>query len=324
MKCTEFDVLIDEMLSGILHPDANQHMRLCERCTSHYRARVSVQNSLRDLSAATPPGPSSATDRAVMERYRRLQRERGAAAAKPAPVTPTARQLKFPRRSLAPLWTSRMWLSGAAAVVFAVCGSAVHLWTGASSVSAPTVASVAPPSPMSSPQQSSPVSVPENSRRAVDSNSRHYLQRPSRILSKHASTQPQLASVPANRTRSSAEPVLTAKAVLKNPAVVFREDTGYNAMPTTRTYSNTAPVIRLASTGSANSVAQSASSTWAGYSNLMYCDPLTCSGPMQVVRIKVPVGRVRPNLGQSIGNAFVNADVVVGPDGVARAIRVAN
>jgi hypothetical protein len=45
---------------------------------------------------------------------------------------------------------------------------------------------------------------------------------------------------------------------------------------------------------------------------------------MQVVHIKVPVDQVKPNVGQSVGNSFVNADVVVGPDGVARAIRVAN
>jgi hypothetical protein len=45
---------------------------------------------------------------------------------------------------------------------------------------------------------------------------------------------------------------------------------------------------------------------------------------MQVVHIKVPVGQVKPNLGQTERNTFVNAEVVVGPDGVARAIRVAN
>ncbi len=84
------------------------------------------------------------------------------------------------------------------------------------------------------------------------------------------------------------------------------------------------PVLRLASTGVASNVAESASSTWPGYSNLMYCDPVVCSGPMQVVHIKVPVGQVRPNLGQTVGNSFVNAEVVIGPDGVARAIRVAN
>ena len=136
MRCNDFDTHIDEMLSGILHPDASQHMRQCERCTSHYRARATVQNGLRKL-AASAAGPSRATDRAVMASYRKLQQRR--AAAEPAP---TARLFTFPSRGLPPVWTSSTWWAGAlaAAVVFAVLGSAVHLWTGAPTVNAPTVA----------------------------------------------------------------------------------------------------------------------------------------------------------------------------------------
>jgi hypothetical protein len=109
-----------------------------------------------------------------------------------------------------------------------------------------------------------------------------------------------------------------------HPAVAYGEASNYDSGPVAHLPSNVAPVIRLANSGAAGNVAQSASSTWPGYSNLMYCDPMVCSGPMQVVHIKVPVGQVKPNLGQTVGNAFVNAEVVVGPDGVARAIRVAN
>jgi hypothetical protein len=98
----------------------------------------------------------------------------------------------------------------------------------------------------------------------------------------------------------------------------------YDSVAVTQQPGNAASVLRLASTGAASNVAESASSTWPGYSNLMYCDPVVCSGPMQVVHIKVPVGQVKPNLGQTVGNAFVNAEIVIGPDGVARAIRVAN
>jgi hypothetical protein len=104
---------------------------------------------------------------------------------------------------------------------------------------------------------------------------------------------------------------------------------GNSSAPTVaQSPANVSPLIHLASAeeaaNAAQNVAQSASSTWPGYSNLMYCDPVVCSGPMQVVHIKVPVDQVKPNVGQSSGNGFVNADVVVGPDGVARAIRVAN
>lgn len=80
MRCNDFDAHIDEMLSGILHPDANHHMRHCERCTSHFRSRATVQNGLRQLASATLPGPSRATDRAVMDGFRRLQQRRAPAA----------------------------------------------------------------------------------------------------------------------------------------------------------------------------------------------------------------------------------------------------
>lgn len=59
-----------------------------------------------------------------------------------------------------------------------------------------------------------------------------------------------------------------------------------------------------------------------GFQNLMFCDPLSCPGPMQVIRIQVPASAInrvpawRPNGG------MVQADVVVGPDGIARAIRI--
>ena len=79
MRCNDFDAHIDEMLSGILHPDANQHMRQCERCTSYFRARAAVQTGLHKLASATLSGPSRATDRAVMASYRRIQSQRASA-----------------------------------------------------------------------------------------------------------------------------------------------------------------------------------------------------------------------------------------------------
>jgi hypothetical protein len=119
--------------------------------------------------------------------------------------------------------------------------------------------------------------------------------------------------------------MFTAKATSARPSLAaYVEPSSYDSTPMTKVSASAAPVIRLANSASTGSVAQSSSSTWPGYSNLMYCDPVVCSGPMQVVHIKVPVGQVKPNLGQTVGNAFVNAEVVIGPDGVARAIRVAN
>jgi hypothetical protein len=54
----------------------------------------------------------------------------------------------------------------------------------------------------------------------------------------------------------------------------------------------------------------------AGYTDLMLCDPLSCSGDAQVVRMEVPA--------QGSSEQTVLADVVVGDDGLVRAIRIVN
>ena len=318
MRCNEFDAHIDEMLCGILHPDASRHMRQCERCTSHYRARATVQRGLRQLASASAAGPSRAVDRAVMEAYRRLQqRGTGGMDLALAGVAPEARRFTFPGRSMAPVWVSRTWWSGAvaAAALVAVLGSTVRLWNSSPAVNAPIPAS-APASQQSAalPARHPVVTASLAVRRAA--------LRPTPVASAVATRPLNVSSMAAGGSEAAlrAAPAASpARAVAADGLV-----STYDSMPVTQQSANATPVLRLASTGVASNVAESASSTWPGYSNLMYCDPVVCSGPMQVVHIKVPVGQVRPNLGQTVGNSFVNAEVVIGPDGVARAIRVAN
>jgi hypothetical protein len=153
-----------------------------------------------------------------------------------------------------------------------------------------------------------------------------------KLASRHSGSQLLLRTLPAG-SQPSAE---VASASWKSHSVEVANAAPMTQLPSVQAPAEVSPLIHLASAGetanvgqsvaqrAAQNVAQSASSTWPGYSNLMYCDPVVCSGPMQVVHIKVPVDQVKPNVGQSVGNSFVNADVVVGPDGVARAIRVAN
>jgi hypothetical protein len=346
MRCNDFDTHIDEMLSGILHPDANEHMRQCERCTSHFRARAAVQNGLRQLASATQQGPSRATDRAVMDGYRQLQQRwaqtgtqtgRSAAAAS-IPARKSTRLLSFPSRSFpsrgpAAAGGSRSWLTGsvAAAVLVAVLGSAIHLWNGAGTVNAPNVASA--PVASAAPQAASVSASPDAHRHSnlvanlvARRSLRRLAQASAQSNDSQLNSQPnsQLNSQPNDsqlNTPSEAAALLSASS--NSPALAAES---VNSTPQMQANS----VMHLATAGAGNAagaasnMAQSASSTWPGYSNLMYCDPMACSGPMQVVHIKVPVGQVKPNLGQSVGNGFVNAEVVVGPDGVARAIRVAN
>ncbi|HLH07758.1 MAG TPA: hypothetical protein VKW78_11015 [Terriglobales bacterium] len=67
------------------------------------------------------------------------------------------------------------------------------------------------------------------------------------------------------------------------------------------------------------------SSVASGFHNLMYCDQLSCSGTMDVIRVKLPASALA-GWGAPLmqNNNVVSADVVVGADGVARAIRFVN
>jgi hypothetical protein len=338
MRCNEFDTHIDEMLSGVLHPEANLHMRQCERCTSHLRSRAAVQNGLRQLASGALPGPSHATDRAVMDGYRRLQQRR-AAAGPSAPAAQGSRLLTFPSRGHVPAASSRKWLThsaAAAVVLLAALGSGVYLWNGATTVSAPSVAGT-PAAPQAASADAARHSGVANAVTSAATNvaanliARPLSQRPGQLSARAAESRLNTS----RRNGSEAATLASGNSSARAVGDVNRDSI-------TPEQGNAASVMHLASTGAgsvpgnlgnipgaAGNAAQAASATWPGYSNLMYCDPVVCSGPMQVVHIKVPVGQVKSNVGQSTGNGstgndFVNADVVVGPDGVARAIRVAN
>lgn len=58
-----------------------------------------------------------------------------------------------------------------------------------------------------------------------------------------------------------------------------------------------------------------------GFRGLMYCDALSCGGPMEVIRLQLPLQQVLPAPGMG-ANSVVSADVLVGPDGIARGIRI--
>jgi hypothetical protein len=68
--------------------------------------------------------------------------------------------------------------------------------------------------------------------------------------------------------------------------------------------------------------AQLALTPVSGFQSLMYCDPLSCPGAMDVIRIQIPVSAVNRLPASRPANGYVQADVVVGSDGFARAIRI--
>jgi len=57
-----------------------------------------------------------------------------------------------------------------------------------------------------------------------------------------------------------------------------------------------------------------------GFVALMFCDPLICSGEEQVIRMELPGN----GAASAEGSQPVIADVVVGDDGLVRAMRIVN
>jgi hypothetical protein len=58
------------------------------------------------------------------------------------------------------------------------------------------------------------------------------------------------------------------------------------------------------------------------FRSLMYCDQLSCPGAMEVIRVQLASPVLGVSSISSKVNGVVSADVLVGPDGIARAIRV--
>jgi hypothetical protein len=59
-----------------------------------------------------------------------------------------------------------------------------------------------------------------------------------------------------------------------------------------------------------------------GFRSLMYCDELICGGTMDVIRVQMPSSDVAFGPFSGSANGTVYADVLVGPDGIARGIRI--
>jgi len=58
-----------------------------------------------------------------------------------------------------------------------------------------------------------------------------------------------------------------------------------------------------------------------GFRGLMYCDELSCSGAMEMIRVQLPSSAAFTSASTRT-NGIVLADVLVGPDGIARGIRI--
>ena len=81
--------------------------------------------------------------------------------------------------------------------------------------------------------------------------------------------------------------------------------------------------VASAIVSSSDAVEPSQTGTDEDYVALMFCDPLSCSSDSQVVRMELPASGVAAANGAQDAQMRV-ADVVVGYDGVVRAVRIVN
>jgi hypothetical protein len=120
-----------------------------------------------------------------------------------------------------------------------------------------------------------------------------------------------------------------AQPAVSEPSVVVAADSESQPHPQARAVSrsnvNRSPIRRVQSASQPSPDATEPSQTGAdaGYIALMLCDPLSCSSDTQVVRMELPSpDTTGPGGGQDAQMRI--ADVIVGYDGVVRAVRIVN
>jgi len=82
----------------------------------------------------------------------------------------------------------------------------------------------------------------------------------------------------------------------------------------------TSPPAREKNASSTVALAAPAGALPAEFQSLLYCDELICPDRLEMIRVQLPSYVAR--FGPATGNAMVNADVLVGADGIARGIRI--
>ena len=79
---------------------------------------------------------------------------------------------------------------------------------------------------------------------------------------------------------------------------------------------------QIAAERSADSNSSASDPLPVGFRSLMYCDALSCGGPMQMIRVELPPAAAGLAPGTISTSEVVYADVLIGPDGIARGIRI--
>lgn len=135
-----------------------------------------------------------------------------------------------------------------------------------------------------------------------------------RLLEHRSSHDPvQSKSGPAITQPTVQKPMVAAETKSPTPAAIVASR---SAAPTRHTAAQPAAAQKKTTTAPQSVAADdSQSDNDAGYTALMFCDPLSCSTDSQVVRMELPA---QP------GQSVQTADLVVGYDGTVRAVRIVN
>ena len=107
-----------------------------------------------------------------------------------------------------------------------------------------------------------------------------------------------------------AEPVISSQTIAGNPIARL-------SLPAERKRSHLAPGRRRALP-----VVALDSSPSLSFRSLMYCDELSCGGAMELIRVQLPSAGIELERASSAAGGSIMADVLVGPDGIARGIRI--
>ena len=125
----------------------------------------------------------------------------------------------------------------------------------------------------------------------------------------HTPTPVEAKSMPATHA-----PAVTATASVSQSSKVAIAEANIKAHPS-HSLSRTGHVARQAVAGREPALEEAPSEADSGYMALMLCDPLSCASETQVVRMELP---------DASGTQPQVADLVVGYDGVVRAVRFVN
>ena len=126
----------------------------------------------------------------------------------------------------------------------------------------------------------------------------------------------QSQSAPTNLAPSQPESGTAAKTIAKEVVPVVQE----HSSPARKVLARRSLAASTRALQPTNAADQSQASDDPEYVALMFCDPLICSTDAQVVRMEIPA----PGAGNEHGAQPQIADVVVGYDGLVRAVRIVN